>query len=83
MDNPPPETELPLEAFYHHFAQLKELNHEARLALPGMTPMRADMIVVAGVLIDVVLRRYGLTRLRVSAWALKEGLLARAAAAAR
>ena len=83
MDNPPPETELPLEAFYHHFAQLKALNHEARLALPGMTPMRADMIVVAGVLIDVVLRRYGLTRLRVSAWALKEGLLARAAAAAR
>jgi exopolyphosphatase/guanosine-5'-triphosphate,3'-diphosphate pyrophosphatase len=79
MHNPPPESELPLDAFYHHFAQLKTLAHPARVALPGMTAMRADMIVVAGVLIDWVLRTYGLTRIRVSAWALKEGLLARAA----
>ena len=82
LDNPPPESELPLDVFQHHFAQLKTLTHAERVALPGMTPVRADMIVVAGVLIDWVVRRYGLTRLRVSAWALKEGLLARAAAAA-
>jgi exopolyphosphatase / guanosine-5'-triphosphate,3'-diphosphate pyrophosphatase len=81
MDNPPPETELPLSAFYHHFAQLITLNHAERLALPGMTPLRADMIVVAGVVIDWVIQNYGLTRIRVSAWALKEGLLARAASA--
>ncbi len=83
MDNPPPESDLSLAAFAHHFAQLKALPHAERVALPGMTPMRADMIVVAGVLIDWCLRTYGLTRLRVSAWALKEGLLARAVAAAR
>jgi exopolyphosphatase / guanosine-5'-triphosphate,3'-diphosphate pyrophosphatase len=47
--------------------------------LPGMTDMRADMMVVAGVLTDWVIRTYGLTQIRVSAWALKEGLLARAA----
>ena len=83
MHNPPPETELWLDAFHYHFGQLKTLPHAERLALPGMTPMRADMIVVASVLIDWVLRTYGLTRVRVSAWALKEGLLARAAATAR
>ncbi len=78
-DNPPPETELPLPAFYHHFEQLLTLNHAERLALPGMTPLRADMIVVAGIVIDWVISTYRLTRIRVSAWALKEGLLARAA----
>ncbi len=77
--NPPPETELPLEVFRHHFELLKSLDHNQRAALAGMTPLRADMIVVAGVLIDWVVRTYDLTRIRVSAWALKEGLLARAA----
>lgn len=81
LDNPPPESALSLDAFRHHFGQLKTLDHAARVALPGMTPLRADMIVVAGVLIDWCLRTYGLTAVRVSAWALKEGLLARAAAA--
>jgi exopolyphosphatase / guanosine-5'-triphosphate,3'-diphosphate pyrophosphatase len=82
LHNPPPESELTLAAFAHHFGLLKRLDHNGRVALPGMTPMRADMIVVAGVLIDWCLRTYGLTRIRVSAWALKEGLLARAAAGA-
>ncbi len=83
MENPPPESALSLDAFRYQFEQLKQLDHDGRLALPGMTAVRADMIVVAGVLIDWVTRTYGLTALRVSAWALKEGLLARAAAAAR
>jgi exopolyphosphatase/guanosine-5'-triphosphate,3'-diphosphate pyrophosphatase len=41
-----------------------------------MTPLRADMIVVACVLIDFVLRSYAFTHIRASAYALKEGLLA-------
>ena len=38
--------------------------------------MRADMLVVAAVLIDWVLGITGITRLQTSAFALKEGLLA-------
>lgn len=72
----PPLTELPIEAFEHHFTLLKRLNHDERLALPGMTPLRADMIVVASVVVDWVLKTYRLERLRVSAYALSEGLLA-------
>ncbi len=73
------ETELTREAFAFHFARLKALRHPERLALPGMTPLRADMIVVAAIAIDWVLAAYQLPRIRVSAYALKEGLLAEAA----
>lgn len=75
-DDPPGSTELTFEAFEYWFDCLKKLNHEERLALPGMIPLRADMIVVASIVIDWVLRAYQLRRIRVSAWALKEGLLA-------
>jgi len=72
----PPVRDLALESFQASFHQLLSLNHEQRVALPGMFPMRANMLVVAAVLIDYVLSTYGLTRIRTSAYALKEGLLA-------
>lgn len=72
----PPSTELALSSFRHSYNQLLSLNHEQRKDLPGILPMRADMLVVASVLIDYVLQLTGLTRIRTSAYALKEGLLA-------
>ena len=72
----PPVTEIAPQSFYQSYEQLLASTHEQRLAMPGMTPMRADMIVVACVLIDFVLGTYGFTRIRASAYALKEGLLA-------
>jgi exopolyphosphatase/guanosine-5'-triphosphate,3'-diphosphate pyrophosphatase len=72
----PPMRELSLERFQESFRHLLSLNHEQRVALPGMFPMRADMLVVAAVLIDCVLSTYGLSRIQTSAYALKEGLLA-------
>ncbi|GAA4348609.1 hypothetical protein GCM10023185_04690 [Hymenobacter saemangeumensis] len=72
----PPMRELTLAGFQESLRQLLSLNHEQRVALPGMFPMRADMLVVAAVLIDYVLGSFGLTRIRSSAYALKEGLLA-------
>ena len=72
----PPHTELTVAEFEHHFAQLLTLTHDERVALPGMFPMRADMLVVASVIIEYVLKSYGLTRITTSAFALKEGLLA-------
>jgi len=72
----PPATDIPLESFRQHFAQLLTLDHDQRVALPGMFPMRANMLVVAGVVIYFVLKTYDLTRITSSAYALKEGLLA-------
>lgn len=72
----PPSTALPLAEFEQHFAQLLLLDHDGRVALPGMFPMRADMLVVASVIIKYVLTTYELTQITTSAFALKEGLLA-------
>ncbi|SHK31449.1 Ppx/GppA phosphatase family protein [Hymenobacter psychrotolerans] len=72
----PPSSELALESFRRSYAQLLSLPHEERKALPGILPMRADMLVVAAILTDYVLELTGITHLRTSAYALKEGLLA-------
>ena len=72
----PPCTELALESFQTSYRHLLAGNHEQRKALPGILPMRADMLVVAAVLIDFVLGIAEITRIRTSAYALKEGLLA-------
>jgi len=72
----PPYTELALESFQESYRHLLSGNHEQRVALPGILPMRADMLVVAAVLIDYVLGITEITRIRTSAYALKEGVLA-------
>lgn len=73
---PPPATTLSTESFYESYHLFRTLDNAGRRALPGMLPMRADMIVVASVLIDYVLQTYGLTQIIASAYALKEGMLA-------
>ncbi|OON68148.1 hypothetical protein B0919_15375 [Hymenobacter sp. CRA2] len=72
----PPARDISLDSFYHSYDQLLSTTHAERVAMPGMTPMRADMIVVACVLIDFVLKACRLTHITSSAYALKEGLLA-------
>jgi exopolyphosphatase/guanosine-5'-triphosphate,3'-diphosphate pyrophosphatase len=72
----PPSTSLSVADFEAHFAQLLTLDHAGRVALPGMFPMRADMLVVASIIVKYVLTTYGLTQIATSAFALKEGLLA-------
>jgi len=68
---------LPIAAFNNLFPSLLTLNRAQRLQIPGMPEMRVDMIVMACCLIDFVLRQYGLlsNSIRVSAYALKEGVL--------
>ncbi len=72
----PPYTELLVSSFQASYCHLLSGNHEQRAALPGILPMRANMLVVAAVLIDFVLGISEITRIRTSAFALKEGLLA-------
>ncbi|MDL5050213.1 hypothetical protein QQ054_29855 [Oscillatoria amoena NRMC-F 0135] len=70
------ENPLTLEAFYKIYAELTAKNREERLAIAGMLEMRVDMIVVACCLIRYVLEIHSFTGIRVSGYALKEGVLA-------
>lgn len=69
--------ELSLTEFYDSFLKLVSKNHRERMALPGMKELRVDMIVVGVCLIDFVLKRFDIQRIKVSNFALKEGVLSR------
>ncbi|MCA6074178.1 exopolyphosphatase [Fulvivirga sedimenti] len=71
--------ELPLtkDAFYDLLEKLLSLPREERLKIPGMVEMRVDMIVVASLLIDYLIQKFNLEIIRVSKYALKEGVLSR------
>jgi exopolyphosphatase / guanosine-5'-triphosphate,3'-diphosphate pyrophosphatase len=70
------ETSLTLQGFYDIYAELLIKNREARMAIPGMIEMRVDMIVVACCLINFLLGQQSFKQIRVSTYALKEGILA-------
>ncbi len=69
--------ELPMSAdsFSGILQELLAKNRAERLAISGMVEMRVDMIVVAAWLIQFVLSTLNIEALRVSAYALKEGVL--------
>lgn len=71
------DTEYPLttEAFASIYGELVRKNRTERLAIPGMIEMRVEMIVVASVLVNHLISRLNLNDIRVSAYALKEGVL--------
>lgn len=73
----PDTTEYPfgIEAFKDIFNDLINKTREERLAIPGMIEMRVDMIVVACILVDYIIEKFQLKNIRVSAYALKEGIL--------
>ncbi len=67
--------ELPTEDFRIISEKLLTLNKEDRLNIPGMIPMRVDMIVVASCLIKFILRHVPVSTLICSTYALKEGVI--------
>lgn len=71
----PAASTLTVEDFYKIHRQLLTKNHDERHAIPGMLEMRVDMIVLASIAVDFVLQQYSLNEIRVSAYALKEGVL--------
>lgn len=73
--NQPAASKLVIEDFYRIHHDLLSKNHEERLAIPGMLEMRVDMIVLASIAVDFILQQYQLQEIRVSAYALKEGVL--------
>lgn len=50
---------------------------EERMEIPGMIEMRVDMIVVANILIQVIINRLKVQKIRCCAYALKEGVLSK------
>jgi exopolyphosphatase/guanosine-5'-triphosphate,3'-diphosphate pyrophosphatase len=70
------ETPLSLNGFYEIYEDLLHKDRAERMQIPGMIEMRVDMIVVASCLIRYVLAKHAFNRIRVSTYALKEGVLA-------
>jgi exopolyphosphatase/guanosine-5'-triphosphate,3'-diphosphate pyrophosphatase len=73
----PDASEFPLtiKAFEEIFQDIISKTRAERLAIDGMIPLRVDMIVVASVLVKYILDSFGIKHIRVSAFALKEGVL--------
>lgn len=67
--------ELPLEEFYRSLEILLSRNHDERMNIPGMVSLRVDLIVVASCLIDYILRTHRIQQIKVSTYALKEGVM--------
>ncbi len=70
-----PETPLTFVGFKEIYAELIVKNRTERMEMPGMIELRVDMIVVACSLIDYILSHYSFEKIRVSSYALKEGVL--------
>lgn len=69
--------EYSLPEFYRAYDELLFKNHEERMSIPGMIELRVDMIVVAVCLIKYIIQAFEINRIRVSSYALKEGVLAK------
>ncbi|GJM62032.1 MULTISPECIES: hypothetical protein [Persicobacter] len=69
------ERTLPLMSYLAIHKLLVGRNRDERLLVPGMVPLRADMIVVSSLLVKYILQEYHIKNIRVSSYALKEGLL--------
>jgi exopolyphosphatase/guanosine-5'-triphosphate,3'-diphosphate pyrophosphatase len=65
--------DLPIQSFHRMKSELNDKNRSNRLEIPGMIPLRVDMIVVAVNLIDFLLDQFSLTRIKACTYALKEG----------
>lgn len=66
---------VPASAFHKLRKQLVDLDLEARVALPGLDPRRADLAVAGAVLFDTILQLLGASEFWLCDLALREGLV--------
>jgi len=69
-------SELPRDEYIILHDEMIQKNQNERSKIPGMAPMRVDMIVVATCLLHFVLEEFKIEKMLVSGFSLKEGLLA-------
>ena len=65
---------LTIDAIHSIHGNIIKKDREQRLQIPGMVEMRVDLIVVASILIQTVLRMGDFNDVRVSSYSLKEGI---------
>jgi exopolyphosphatase/guanosine-5'-triphosphate,3'-diphosphate pyrophosphatase len=68
-------SEVSLDSFFRFVELITRLNSKERAQLKGMVDFRVEMIVVASILMDVVVKRFKITRIIASNYSLKEGML--------
>jgi len=68
--------DIPLEAYRKLAHQLVHSTHEERANMPGLIPLRVDMIVMATLLTDYILAELGIKQIKLSTYDLKMGILA-------
>lgn len=66
---------FPVQAFYPLYHKFLQTSLQERLGMEGVPATRADMIVVALILINTVLAKGQFSKIGVSAYAMKEGIL--------
>lgn len=69
--------EYQLPEFYWAYDELIFKNHAERMKISGMIELRVDMIVVAMCLIRFIIQTLEIQRIRISSFALKEGVMAK------
>ena len=69
-------SEFATEKFYPIYDKFLQTTLQERLNMPGLPADRADMIIAALILIDYVLKIAKIENITVSAYAMKEGMLA-------
>jgi exopolyphosphatase / guanosine-5'-triphosphate,3'-diphosphate pyrophosphatase len=69
--------EYSIQEFYRAYDELIFKNHAERMQIAGMIELRVDMIVVAMCLIRFVVQSIEIQQIRVSSYALKEGVMAK------
>ncbi len=75
-----PVMELPLEKFDKLHQKLLTSTRQERFDMAGMSPMRADYMVLGTIFIDFIIRKIGIKELYQSSFSLKEGYMAELAA---
>jgi len=75
-----PAKELPLDKFHALHGKLLSSTKKERFAMAGMSPLRAEYMVLGSIFVDHVIGRSGITELYQSSYSLKEGYMSEFAA---
>lgn len=68
-----PSIEIPIEEYFKLHNHLLTTTKEQRIAIPGMDPMRVEMIVLATIFTNFLIKKFNLKTMMQSSYALKEG----------
>jgi len=70
-----PARNIELQYFHEIASVLRNSTHEQRDQIPGLIPLRVDMIVVASILTEYIINRVEIKMMVLSDYSLKEGVL--------